>query len=176
LARNIEIKAAVADPGAVRRLAASIASAPSQLIDQTDTFFIVPRGRLKVRQFADGTGELIAYDRADDAGPKTSNYSIVACSDASQLVEILSKCVPIRGRVVKRRELFLVDRTRVHLDEVEGLGCFVELEVVLKETEPIDAGTREAYDLMDRLGISRDWLVPDAYIDLIERRVTIRSL
>jgi predicted adenylyl cyclase CyaB len=84
--------------------------------------------------------------------------------------------VPVRGRVVKRRELVIVGRTRVHLDEVEGLGAFVELEVVLGEGEPVDAGTREAHELMDRLGIPRDSLVPGAYIDLLERRATIRSL
>ena len=77
---------------------------------------------------------------------------IVGCDSAESLAEILSKMFPIKGRVVKRRELFLVGRTRVHLDEVE----------------------REAEDLMQRLGISRDSLVAGAYIDLLEERATIR--
>ena len=173
MARNVEIKAAVSDPDAIRRRLSGIASGPPQIIEQLDTFFVVSAGRLKVRRFEDGSGELIAYERTNAAGPKTSNYSIVSCDDAARLVEILAHILPVRGQVVKQRELFLVDRTRVHLDQVEGLGSFVELEVVLRNNDSIEAGTREARDLMDRLGITRESLVADAYIDLIERRATI---
>ena len=174
--RNIEIKASVSDLGAIRRRASAIASGSSQVIDQIDTFFTVSHGRLKVRRFADGSGELIAYRRKDQSGPKVSSYSIVPTDDAAALVEILAKLAPIRGRVVKSRELLLIGRTRVHLDEVESLGSFVELEVVLNDDEPAESGTQEAHELMERLGIPRDSLVPDAYIDLLERRATMRSV
>jgi adenylate cyclase class IV len=70
VARNVEIKARVQSLDAIRRLVIALTSSPPELISQIDTFFVVPRGRLKVRQFADGSGELIAYDRADQAGPK----------------------------------------------------------------------------------------------------------
>ena len=166
----------MSDLDAIRRRASAIASGPPQVINQIDTFFVVPHGRLKVRQFADGSGELIAYTRPDQPGPKLSSYSIVPSDDAAALVEILAKLAKIRGRVVKSRELFLIGRTRVHLDEVESLGSFVELEVVLTDGEPIEAGTREADDLMDRLGIVRDALIREAYIDLLERRATIPSV
>ncbi len=174
MARNIEIKAAVPDLDAVRRLAAAIASKPPRVIQQTDTFFAVPDGRLKVREFADGSGELIAYSRPDVSGPKTSRYSIVTCADSRALVAVLEQVLPVKGRVVKRRELFLVGRTRIHLDRVDALGPFVELEVVLRDDESDEAGAREAWELMRRLGVLEEQLVPDAYVDLLERRATIR--
>jgi predicted adenylyl cyclase CyaB len=167
--RNIEIKARVTDPAVVRTAALSLASSPGVLIEQTDTFFVVSKGRLKIRAFADGSGELIAYDRPDDTGPKQSVYTRVACDDAAELARALASVLTVRGHVRKRRELFIVGRTRVHLDDVERLGAFVELEVVLQEDEPAEGGRREAEALMDALGIPPSALVSGAYIDLLER-------
>lgn len=169
MARNVEIKARVPALDAIRRLATALASGPPERISQIDTFFAAPRGRVKVREFADGSGELIAYDRADRAGPKASTYTVVSCADANALCAALSRLLPMKGRVVKRRELFLVGRTRVHLDEVDGLGSFVELEVVLREDEPADHGEEEARRLMQMLGIAAESLVAGAYIDLLEQ-------
>jgi predicted adenylyl cyclase CyaB len=72
------------------------------------------------------------------------------------------------GRVRKQRRLFIVGRTRVHLDRVEGLGEFLELEVVLKEGETSEAGVAEAHVLMAQLGIGTDQLVQGAYVDLLK--------
>ena len=168
MARNVEIKARVHDLDATRRCAAALAQGPSELISQVDTFFVVPRGRLKVRQFENGSGELIAYDRADEAGPKESSYVVASCADAHALCDTLARALAVRGRVVKRRELYLVGRTRVHLDQVERLGAFLELEVVLNDGEPLESGEREARDLMRRLAIDEHDLVTGAYIDLME--------
>jgi len=71
------------------------------------------------------------------------------------------------GRVRKARTLFLVGRTRIHLDEVEGLGHFMELEVVLREGESTEAGVREAHGLMERLGVKAAQLIDRAYVDLL---------
>jgi predicted adenylyl cyclase CyaB len=169
VARNVEVKARVQSLDAIRRLVIALTSSPPELISQIDTFFAVPRGRLKVRQFADRSGELIAYDRADQAGPKASSYTVVSCADANALCAVLSRLLAVRGRVVKRRELFLVGRTRVHLDEVERLGSFVELEVVLRDGEPVEDGGTEARELMRRLQIAPECLVSTAYIDLLEQ-------
>jgi len=167
---NIEIKARVAHPAALRAAAEALAGAPPRVIRQTDTFFQVARGRLKVRAFADGSGELISYDRPDDAGPKTSRYGIAACADAAALRDALAAALDVRGVVRKKRLLLLAGRTRIHLDEVEGLGSFLELEVVLAEGDDRAAGEREAADLMARLGVTSDDLVSGAYIDLLEGR------
>ena len=94
---------------------------------------------------------------------------MVSCADAAALCAVLSRIVPTKGRVVKRRELLLVGRTRVHLDDVEGLGTFVELEVVLRDEEPVEDGQQEARELMQRLGIASESLVASAYVDLLEQ-------
>ena len=166
--RNIEIKARVEELDVVRLKAVSLASGPSQVIYQLDTFFGVARGRLKVRAFDDGSGELIAYERADDRGPKQSTYTRLECRDAASLCEALGRVLPVRGVVTKHREVFLAGRTRIHLDRVEGLGAFVELEVVLADDESEEAGRREAQELLDALAIPERDLVADAYIDLLE--------
>jgi adenylate cyclase class IV len=168
VARNIEIKARTGDLAAIRARAAALASGPAQVIDQTDTFFVVPNGRLKVRAFADGSGELIPYERANQHGPEESVYARVFSPDARALVDALSRALPVRGVVTKRREVLMIGRTRVHLDQVEGLGSFVELEVVLGAGEPAENGRREAAELLRALQIPEESLVAEAYIDLLK--------
>src|SRR5262249_48967988 len=169
VSRNIEIKAKVDDPGVLRMRALSLASSRPEIVDQTDTFFDVARGRLKIRAFADGSGELIAYERTDGPGQKQPTYRRVECRDAAALCEALARVLPVRGTVAKRREVFLVGRTRIHLDRVENLGSFVELEVVLADGESPEAGEREARELLESLAIPERDLVAGAYIDLLEQ-------
>ena len=168
MGRNIEIKARVVSLEHVRAIALSLATEPGGTLDQTDTFFVVPEGRLKVREFSDGTGELIAYDRPNIPGPKASAYSRHACQNARTLCETLARVLPVRGVVRKAREVVLVGQTRVHLDTVEGLGAFVELEVVLSDGESAEHGEQIARDLLRTLRIADDSLVAEAYIDLLD--------
>lgn len=166
---NIEIKAHVTDPAALMNRALAIATAPPKTILQTDTFFQVTEGRLKTREFPDGTAELIFYRRPDAVGPKASDYSISRTDDGAGLRQILSNCFGVRGVVSKRRILLLAGRTRIHLDEVEGLGSYMELEVVLEDDEDPARGETEAADLMKQLEIAPEDLVSGAYIDLLEQ-------
>ena len=167
MARNVEIKAKVPDLAAIRAKALALALHPSETVHQKDTFFETPQGRLKVREFPDGSGELIAYERADHTGPKVSTYERMSCSDARALVRTLTAVLQTRGTVVKRREVVLVGRTRVHLDEVDNLGSFVELEIVMAADEPVEDGVREARELLRALEIPLDALVSGAYVDLL---------
>jgi len=80
---------------------------------------------------------------------------------------VLSNALGVRGVVRKRRTLFLVGQTRIHLDEVENLGLFVEIEVVLSLQQTVSEGVHIAEEIMEKLGISRDDLVEKAYIDLL---------
>lgn len=164
---NIEIKARVADPAALLNRALEVATSPPNTILQKDTFFQVPEGRLKTREFGDGTGELIFYRRPDATGPKTSEYAISRTEDGAGLCAILTMSLDVRGVVAKRRILLMAGRTRIHLDEVEGLGSFMELEVVLAEGEDSSTGQAEAEELMEKLGISPSDLVSGAYIDML---------
>ncbi|AKS41849.1 Putative adenylyl cyclase CyaB [Wenzhouxiangella marina] len=170
---NIEIKAKVNRPRALEELARQRSDGSAEVLHQDDTFFHCTNGRLKLRDFGNGRGELIAYRRADQAGPKTSRYSISPTDDPAGLRTTLSESLGILGRVRKRRLLLMAGRTRIHLDEVEGLGSFMELEVVLAPGESEAEGVREADELMQALGIEPADLIEGAYLDLLltsERR------
>ena len=170
MARNIEIKARVADLDALAARTAAIADSGPVEIPQDDTFFRCDNGRLKLRVHADGHGELIFYRRPDSGGPKVSFYVLSPTASPDTLREVLTLSNGQEGRVVKHRTLFMVGRTRVHLDRVQGLGDFMELEVVLADGEPPEDGVREAHALMDKLGIALDSLVTGAYHDLLRSR------
>jgi predicted adenylyl cyclase CyaB len=167
MARNIEIKAHVADLAALTARAAAIADQGPIEIWQDDTFFACERGRLKLRAFSSDEGELIFYRRTDQEGPKESFYVRTPTASPDSLREALTLAYGEVGRVRKRRTLFLVGRTRIHLDEVEGLGDFLELEVVLRDGEPLEAGVREAEGLMARLQVQPSHLIDRAYVDLL---------
>lgn len=167
MARNIEIKALVADMPALTARVAAIADRGPVEIPQDDTFFRCANGRLKLRVFDDGHGELIFYRRPDADGPKVSFYVLSPTQSPDTLREALTLANGQEGRVVKHRTLFHVGRTRVHLDRVQGLGDYMELEVVLAHGESVEDGVREAHELMGRLQIPRDSLVEGAYQDLL---------
>jgi len=166
MARNIEIKARIDSVGALAPRVAELADSGPFEILQDDTFFECAGGRLKLRIFSDTEGQLIFYRRPDIAGPKESFYIISPTTSPRTLLHALSLAYGQTGRVKKHRTLFLVGRTRVHLDCVDELGHFVELEVVLGENEPADAGVAIAHDLLAQLGISQGQLIEGAYVDM----------
>lgn len=166
--RNVEIKARVPDPAAIEQRVRDLASAGPVVLQQQDVFFACPRGRLKLRRLAGSTeAELIYYERPDAAGPKEARYVMHRTSDPDGLQNLLTLAFGVRGLVRKQRTLYLIDRTRVHLDRVEGLGEFVELEVVLRPQESTEEGLLPARRLMAELGIEPSQLVEEAYIDLL---------
>jgi predicted adenylyl cyclase CyaB len=167
MARNVEIKARVESIDKLLPRVRSIADGTPTEIVQDDTFFTCANGRLKLRAFSETSGELIFYQRPDQAGPKESFYVISPTASPDTLREALSLAYGQCGRVRKHRTLFMVGRTRVHLDRVEGLGDFLELEVVLSEGETTESGVRVAHELLARLGISPRQLIEGAYVDLL---------
>jgi adenylate cyclase class IV len=175
MARNIEIKASVTDFAGVTAALAALSPGPGVAVEQDDTFFHCPRGRLKLRQLAPDSGQLIHYERPDQPGPKLSDYALTLTTEPDRLRGVLAAAYGIAGIVRKRRLVRMVGRTRVHLDEVEGLGRVVELEVVLDEGEPIEHGVAEAHGLMAALGIQEDRLMSRAYVDLLHESAGVRS-
>ncbi len=170
--RNIEIKARVADLPALALRVAALATQGPTLIAQDDSFFHCATGRLKLREFSAFDGELIFYQRANSTGPKTSFYVRSPTASPATLREALILSNGLLGRVVKQRTLYLVGRTRVHLDEVAGLGTFMELEVVLRDDENAEAGVAEAQAMMTQLGIAAPDLLQGAYLDLLTAEET----
>jgi predicted adenylyl cyclase CyaB len=165
--RNVEVKARVESVAVLVPRVAALADRGPFEIEQDDAFFACAAGRLKLRTLANDDGELIFYRRSDEAGPKESSYVLAKTSAPDSLRDVLALAYGYAGRVQKHRTLFLVGRTRVHLDRVRGLGEFLELEVVLEDGEPAEVGVREAHRLMARLGVEPSQLVGGAYVDLL---------
>ena len=165
--RNIEIKARIDSIEAVLPRAQAIAHTEPELIVQDDTFFKVPQGRLKLREFADGSAELIHYHRPDHGDTRASDYVRVPVPDPAALREALARACGIAGRVRKQRWLLLAGATRIHLDRVEGLGDFMELEVVLVEGQTDAEGSAVAEALMRALGLAGAERIAGAYLDLL---------
>lgn len=170
MARNIEIKARANDFISQVNFGAQISDQQLVTLVQQDTFFNVPEGRLKLREFADAKAVLIFYHRINTQGPKLSDYHITEIGDAAGLKSVLEKAYGVRFIVKKVRSLYMLGRTRLHFDAVEGLGDFIELEVVLDDGDSVENGIAEAESLMRQLNIQADDLVDVAYVDLLEQQ------
>ena len=167
MARNIEIKAQASNFAQQLTLGANITDAKAQIIQQTDTFFHSTKGRLKLRECPDQAAQLIYYTRSDQAGPKLSNYHITNTENGTELKHTLSQTMGVMATVRKSRTLLMHGRTRLHFDQVHGLGDFIELEVVLKDTDDVQSGEQEANRLMQLLCIQPADLIEQAYVDLL---------
>jgi predicted adenylyl cyclase CyaB len=164
---NIEIKARASDFERKCALAERLSGAPPQLIAQRDTFFPCAHGRLKLRQLSETEGQLIAYSRPDTTSSKQSDYLICSTATPALLLETLSTALGTGVVVAKKRSLYLVGQTRIHLDEVEGLGTFLELEVVLTPGQPAEEGHATATEIMRALEVREADLISGAYADLL---------
>jgi adenylate cyclase class IV len=168
---NIEIKARIREWDRLHILAAELAGTAATVLDQVDTFFSVPVGRLKLRQLAPNRGELIFYQRPDQPGPKLSDYIVTLTAEPAVLRDTLAQALGVCGEVRKRRWLFLAERfgghTRIHLDEVRGLGQFIELEVVLESGQSPEHGERITGEFRAVLDIRDEDLIDCAYLDLV---------
>src|SRR5215207_7966215 len=165
---NIEIKARARNFAEIKARAEQLSNTPGEVIPQEDIFFRTPQGRLKLRVFSKNSGQLIYYTRPDQEGPKRSDYHISLTSDPENLKRVLELAYGVRGIVRKTRYLYLVGQTRIHLDDVEGLGQFMELEVVMQEGQSDADGRVVAEDLMASLGVERSDLLEGAYVDLLQ--------
>ena len=167
--RNVEFKPRVPDFPSLRNRVESICEVEPEVIIQEDTFFNVPKGRLKLR-CSDRKAELIYYERENSVGPGESRYLRSSSSNPDSLLDLLSAALGIRGVVRKKRTLFRKGQIRIHLDQVEDLGEFLEIEVVLKSEQTLSQGKEIALKIMERLDLEPEHLTSDAYIDLLERR------
>ena len=173
MARNIELKVRIDSVEALLPLALQLTGAEPEVIDQDDTYFAVTQGRLKLREFADGSAELIHDHRSDTPTAKAGDRVRVPVPDPVLLREALARGCGLRGRVRKRRWLLRAGATRIHLDRVEGLGDFMELEVVLTAEESDSTGVRIAEGLMQALGLEHAEPLAGAYLDLLALQTSL---
>lgn len=177
---NLEIKATLVDPERALRRARELEPRPHSVERQVDTYFRVARGRLKLRRrwpvaepgrdvvpAVEQPAELIAYGRSDTTGPKRSDYLLVPFPPGTRLEQVLELATGIDVRVAKLRTVFLHDDVRIHVDEVEGLGSFLELEAVLDETCDEEAAGRKIEALRRHFDIRTGHLIDRSYRELI---------
>jgi len=164
---NVEIKAILHQRMAAEAIAARLSDRAAETIEQEDIFFRCDGARLKLRILGPKQGELIRYQRPDIAGIRCSQYAIARTTEPEALREILGQTLGVLGVVRKTRTLYHVGQTRVHLDRVEGLGNFLELEVVLRPEQTEAEGMTIAQALLEDFRIVENQLVAVAYIDLL---------
>ncbi len=165
---NVEIKARCADPENIRQLIQQKDPVFKGIDHQTDTYFKVRDGRLKLRQ-GSIENNLIFYNRANQAGPKASHVDLFAVNEASEtLKNILTKSLGVRWVVDKQREIYFIDNVKFHIDRVKNLGSFVEIEAIDSDGSRSEDMLREQCNFYIKyLGIKEDDLLTHSYSDLI---------
>ncbi len=139
---------------------------------QTDTYFNVPNGRLKLRE-GNIENNLIYYERNNESGPKNSFFKLVKVEDAAGLKEALAQSVGIKVVVQKKREIYYIGNVKFHIDEVPGLGAFVEIEAGNLKADLSPEQLKEQCDhYMTAFGIQPEELVSVSYSDLLLDTVT----
>jgi adenylate cyclase class IV len=161
--RNIELKATDLDPSASLEVCRTLGAEDHGTIAQRDTYFEVARGGLKLREEQPGRPHLIQFERASEPQQRESRYRIIEVSDGAALCAALAAAIGIRGVVAKRRHLLLWQSVRIHLDEVEQLGTFIELEAVAPADSDLADEHRLVAELRDALGITDERLIALGY-------------
>jgi predicted adenylyl cyclase CyaB len=168
---NIEIKARCRDLAAAREAARRLATRRVGIDRQVDTYFRTRTGRFKLRESSLSGGQLVPYLRADTSGPKRADYRVIPVDDAPGLLRLLCEILGVHRVVKKVREIFLVDNVRIHLDRVDGLGEFVELEAVFDGSASAEvAQVRAVERLMTELGVRAEDLIATSYEALLAAR------
>jgi homotetrameric cytidine deaminase len=169
--RNVELKARDPDPARTLERALALGADDKGEIKQRDTYFSGARGRLKLREQETGGSplwdELIEYSRTDSTDARTSTYRRVPVADVEPLREALDAAYGTLGTVAKRRRLLIWEGVRIHLDEVEGLGSYIELEAVADAGSDLSAEHDKVERLRAELGIEDDNLIATSYSDLL---------
>jgi adenylate cyclase, class 2 len=178
-AKNIELKARLPDLNKARQIAGRLATANLGIEEQTDTYFHCPSGRMKLREISRSAHnrpveptpsgratQLIWYDRPDQTDSKESTYQIVELTDPARIKQLKAE-MGIRGVVAKRREIFLYENVRIHLDDVAGLGTFIEFEAVLGDGIDAAAGQAQVAALQKAFGIAAGDLLPRSYAEMM---------
>jgi adenylate cyclase, class 2 len=166
---NIEIKARCSDLSRIREILRSHKADFRGVDNQTDTYFPCARGRLKLRE-GNIENALIHYHRPDHQGPKQADVTLCRVKPDPALRQVLSEALGVRVQVVKRREIYFLDNVKIHLDQVDPLGSFVEIEAIDPDgTLGRDRLMEQCRHWMDRFGIRPDDLIDRSYSDMIEQ-------
>jgi predicted adenylyl cyclase CyaB len=139
---------------------------------QIDTFFRVSHGRLKLRESTIYGNILIPYLRPNKEGPKQSDYELIRVSNPQKVKILLGQILGIVGEVMKKRTIYLFENVRIHLDEVEQLGSFIEFEAVIDDEKAVNRNKEKTQWLLNYFNITDNQLIKVAYVDLIKQQTT----
>lgn len=168
--QNIEIKARCDDFERARSRVIALGGRHHAVLEQEDVYFVVARGRLKLRKMAEAGSYLIFYRRNNAIGPRQSTYERYDTDHALTLEKLLTAAFGVRVIVNKHREVYLIDNVRVHFDRVEGLGNFLEFEAVLEPGMSVEAESAKLEAFMQHLEIEPDALIAGSYADLLAEK------
>ena len=164
---NVEIKATCTDPDRIRAILVAHQADFKGRDHQIDTYFMVPHGRLKLRE-GNIENSLIHYFRDSQTGPKTSEVTLYATTPDISLKAALTRALGIKVIVDKQREIYFIGNVKFHLDTVTGLGTFVEIEAIATNGHG-DKATLEAQcaHYLNLLGVQRETLLATSYSDML---------
>jgi adenylate cyclase, class 2 len=166
---NIEIKAKCNNLENARSIAARMQTEYLGVLHQVDTYFSTKAGRLKLREINGNTAQLIPYSKGYQTGPMQSDYALLSVENPKHLKGLLNTLLGTEFVVDKKREVFLIENVRVHLDEVAELGSFLELEAVYENTSPEERAkqVQKVQNLMEVFGIRAEDLLDRSYVDYL---------
>ena len=162
------MKARDRDPGRALRVCEDLGAEDMGTLIQRDTYFEVPRGRLKLREEPEAVACLIAYERPNLLEQKESRYRLIEVREPAELRKALAAVLGIRAVVSKTRRLFIFEGVRIHLDRVDGLGDFIEFEGVVADGDGLGPFAGLLTDLRRSFGIRDDDLLGGSYSDLLQ--------
>ena|ERR1043165_8061362 len=163
--RNVEFKAELRDPDLGRTIAEALGARYVGTLQQTDTYYRVGAGRLKKRETVGDDTEWIAYHRPDRLGAKLSSFTVY--SDDEALERFGERPMPVWVVVRKRRDLYILGHVRIHLDSVEGLGEFFELEALMRPGHAQPSCEADVQRLRERFGPALGEPIACSYADLL---------
>jgi adenylate cyclase class 2 len=164
---NVELKAELRDLPLARAICHAIKATPILTFTQTDTYFRVPHGRLKKRETQGEPCEYIFYDRPNRAGARVSQFTIYTEERAFE--RFGREPLPVWVVVRKKRELYMHGNVRIHLDQVEGLGMFLEFEALVSRDHDADQAHRAVAELRAKFHHAMGELIDCSYSDLLAR-------
>ena len=164
---NIEIKARTGNPDMIRQYLTENGAEFKGIDRQTDTYFKVDNGRLKLRQ-GNIENNLIYYSRAETSGLKQSDVEMVSSGDAEGLKSVLTKALSVKTVVNKEREIYYISNVKFHIDKVDGLGSFVEIEASNRfEDIPEEKLRQQCEQYMKEFEIREEDLLNKSYSDMV---------
>ena len=173
LACNVEFKARLASAVKAHQVARELATAPVEQQFQLDTYFSCQHGRLKLREIDHQRGQLIWYQRANQAMARESHYRLVEIADPEPLRYALSDALGVSGKVEKQRTIYWFENVRIHLDEVVSLGDFLEFEAIITDTGSRKAAEAKLQGLSEAFSLCTNDLLTMSYGDMVSLEESI---